>query len=105
MAPLGLFIWVGQGYRNFENSMEQSRQLYVFESGEEEVQDEFNLLTCRPAAKSYLKSNLNKSKIEVGTFDVGKYPHYSQNEKKDAFLLLKLMKTVNDIYYSRLEST
>lgn len=74
-----------------------SNRILFFESGEEEVREEFALPypTHQKASEwlyDYLKTNLNGSKVEhVGKFLAGDYPHYViKNNKRTLFKITRL---------------
>ncbi len=75
-----------------QNIWNKTNNVIFFESGEEEVKDEFDLPfdDSRPAKKwltDYLQRTCNNSKVEIiGEFAAGEYPHYKiKNHKRSLF--------------------
>lgn len=74
---------------------EKTNNVLLFESGEEETKEEFNLPFDKKASEwlnDYLLSNLNNVKIEkVGEFSVGTYAHYKlKDHKRTVFAIIKV---------------
>jgi hypothetical protein len=74
-----------------------TKKVLFFESGEEEVADEFNIpfTKSKPAKEwlyDYLAQNLKKSKINaIGNFEAGDYSHYKiKNNKRTLFKIIRI---------------
>ena len=72
----------------------RTNNVLLFESGEEETQEEFNLPFDKKASDwlmEYLSENLNGAKIEtLGEFSVGNYAHFEiKNHKRTVFAVIK----------------
>ena len=72
----------------------RTNHVLLFESGEEETQEEFNLPFDKKASDwlvEYLLSNLSNSKVEeLGEFSVGNYKHYKiRDHKRTVFAVTK----------------
>lgn len=83
--------------RMLEKTWERTTGVMLFESGEEEIMDEFDIpfapgQSAKDWLKEYLKEHCDNSRVEiVGEFEAGQYEHYQKKgHQRSLFLVRRL---------------